>query len=482
MNSVFSLGCEIPGGNVSYIALGSEQSLLDAEIVVFEPNIDLIIRETSTHEQRTRYQGKESLEENQSFKIKSILEHWKRELSDFVAAGGVAFINLCEFREVYIDTGEREYSGTGRNRHTTTLLRLFSNYEFIPSIISTKAAIGTSMTLKYNDSNFEEYWDLFGNESIYKVYLKDENSIVPLVRTTRGERIVGAMFRHKSGGAFVLLPWINFDREEFIDAKKKTHADGRVENIAYWSSTARDWGKKYIETLQSISNSIKAPVQGTVSPEWAQDNAFRNQREVDFRNQLNEINQSIETLREKARELEGHIESSCWPKDLLFGNGHALEQAVIKSMELLGFQAERYQSDQSEFDVVLEYDGQRFIGEVEGRDHKSIGITKMRQLAMNLKEDLRRDDVAVQARGILFGNDHRLIRPSDRPNECFTRKCLDAAKPDGTILIRTCDLFVVANYLSCTEDSRFAAACRDSIIRSNGSEVEFPSIESQERE
>lgn len=482
MNSVFSLGCEIPGGDVSYIALDSEQSLLDAEIVVFEPSIESIIRGYSFIQRLNIYRGKTSLNEDQSFEIRSMVKHWKRELFDFVVAGGIAFINLCELQELYIRTGEKEYSGTGHNRHTTRIVESFCNYEFIPVRIKVKAAIGTSMTVKYSDCCFEEYWEQFGNESTYKVYLEDANSTTPIVYTARGNRIVGSIFRHKSGGAFVLLPWVNFDRKEFIDTEKKAHASGRVETVACWSSTARDWGKKYIETIQSISNSIKAPIQGTVSPEWAQDNAFRNRREFDLKNQLNEINESIETLREKARELEGHIESSCWPKYLLFGNGHALEQAVIKSMKLLGFQAERYQSAQSEFDVVLEYDGQRFIGEVEGRDNKSIGITKMRQLAMNLKEDLQRDDVTVQARGILFGNAHRLTRPSDRPKECFTRKCLDTAELDGTILIRTCDLFVVANYLSCTEDSRFAAACRDSIIRSNGSEVEFPSIESQERE
>lgn len=481
MNSVFSLGCEIPGGNVSYIALDSEQSLLDAEIVVFEPNLDPIIRETPSYARLTTYQGKESLNEDQSFKIKSILEHWKRELSDFVAAGGVAFINLCERRELYIETGEKYYSGTGGNRLTTRVRKLFSNYELNPLENRVIAATGASMKLNQNDSYFAEYWNLFGKESAYKVYLEDGNSIVPIVRTTRGERIVGAMFRHKSGGAFVLLPWIKFRRKEFV-SKKKTHADGRIEYIEYWSSRAKDWGKKYIETLRSISTSIKAPVQGIVAPEWAQDNAFKNQREIDLKNQLNEINHSVEELLEKAQEIEGHIESNCWPRCLLFGNGHALEKAVIRSMELLGFQAEHYQSPQSEFDVVLEYDGQRFIGEVEGRDNKLIDITKMRQLAMNLKEDLRRDDVTVQARGILFGNAYRLIKPSDRPNECFTRKCLNTARVDKTILIRTCDLFIVANYLSCTEDSRFAAACRDSIIRSNGSEVEFPSIESQERE
>ena len=121
MNSVFSLGCEIPGGDVSYIALDSEQSLLDAEIVVFEPSIESIIRGYSFIQRLNIYRGKTSLNEDQSFEIRSMVKHWKRELFDFVVAGGIAFINLCELQELYIRTGEKEYSGTGRNRHTTRI-------------------------------------------------------------------------------------------------------------------------------------------------------------------------------------------------------------------------------------------------------------------------------------------------------------------------------------------------------------------------
>lgn len=481
MNKVFSLGCQIPAGTVSHIELDSDHSLLDADIVVLEPSVETIILGYSLSRQVRRYRGKKSLDENASFEIMSILNHWRGELLGFVRSGGIAFVNLCEIQEVYIDTGEKEYSGTGRNRETTRLVDLISNYQIIPLDIGAKAAIGTSMKLNNSDHLLEEYWGEFSDESAYKVYLEDKGSIAPIVCTARGERTVGAIYRHKNGGAFVFLPWINFRKEEFFATEEKARPRGQVENIVPWSRKAKAWGEKYIKIIQAAANSIKAPIQETATPEWVQDTEFKNHREVDLQSQLVEINQSIETLHDKAHAIQGEIASNSWPKCLLFENGPALEQAVIKSMRLLGFQAEQFASSQSEFDVVLEYGGLRFIGEIEGRDNKSIDIKKMRQLAMNLKEDLQRDGVSVQARGILFGNAHRLNRPSERPNECFTRKCLETAKVDRTILIRTCDLFVVANYLSCTEDSTFANACRDSIIKSNGTQVIFPSLESTKR-
>lgn len=478
MKKIFSLGCEIPGGGVPCISLNSDRSLLDADIVVVEPNIDDTIRTYPVRDLLKTYRGKIWLNEDHSFEIESMVKHWRRELAEFVIAGGVAFINLCEIREFYIDTGEKEHSGTGRNRQTTIKLRLFSNYEFIPLRLEVTAASGTSMVLENSNSNFREYWDDFGNESFYNLYLETDSPIVSIIRTVRGKRVVGGIIRHDSGGAFVFLPWVNFQATRHIVNTENIHDDDENEKTISWTNEAKSWGRKYIESLQSIRSSILVQDRESNAPKWVQDVAFCNQTEVKLRNTLEKFQQRVARLNKECQDIEKDIAACCSLKCLLYEKGRALEQAVIEAMRLLGFQAERYQSPQSEFDVVLEHDGQRFIGEIEGRDNKLIDIAKMRQLAMNLREDLQRDDVTVQARGILFGNAHRLTRPSDRPNECFTRKCLDAAKLDGTILIRTCDLFVVANYLSCTEDSRFAAACRDSIIRSNGSEVEFPSIES----
>lgn len=477
MNQILSLGCEIPGGSVPYLPLDSGRSLLDADIVVLEPNFGPQLSNYLEDLLRT-HRGKRSLSERPSFEIDSISKHWKRELGEFIEAGGIVFVNLSTLHEFYIQTGEIKYSGTGHNRVAQRTYRLFNNYELIPSQIEVTAATGTSMKLDEKSSQFEEYWATFRNESHYKVYLESEGGFNSIVRTHRGNRVVGAVHRHKSSGALVLLPWIEFDRKEFTETEEQASSDGEIEPITVWSSKATNWGNKYVTTIQSLSSSIRGPNQPMTVPQWVQNTAFKNQEEINLRNKLSRAQKLISNLNVLCQEIEGQIVSSCSLKYLLYENGYVLERAVIESMRILGFKAEHFQSAESEFDVVLEYGGERYIGEVEGRDKKLIDIRKMRQLAMNIKEDFGRDEVTVQAKGILFGNAHRLIEPAVRPRDCFTDKCLAAAKQDGTILIKTCDLFIVANYVRCNEDPEFAESCRNTIFTSVGKIVVFPSIPS----
>src|SRR4029079_13473672 len=115
-----------------------------------------------------------------------------------------------------------------------------------------------------------------------------------------------------------------------------------------------------------------------------------------------------------------------------------------------------------------------FIGEAEGKDSKPINIDKLRQLEMNIQEDLARDEVTEPARGALFGNGFRLQPLSERPSEFFTEKCLKAAARAGTALVRTPDLFFAAKYVRESDDTEFARACRRAIFEQAGGVVTFP--------
>ena len=82
--------------------------------------------------------------------------------------------------------------------------------------------------------------------------------------------------------------------------------------------------------------------------------------------------------------------------------------------------------------------------EEKAQHNKPIAIDKMSQLERNLSEDLVCDDVSDYARGVLFGNAFRLQEPSTR-EEFFTEKCISAAKRIKEALVRTPDVFHVAN-------------------------------------
>ena len=460
MSAILTVGCQIPGGLGECVEFNSKTSLLDADFVLFYPNLGAYNYSSED------YQGKPLLSDTSSFWLQEAISHWGRELNDFLAAGKTVFMIMHGREEVYVSTGKKEHSGTGRNRQTTNIVRPLSNYAFLPSTIVIVESKGTSMRLHSHGDLLKEYWQQFGAESEYHVHIEKSNSFRPLVVTRHGSRIVGAIFRTEGGGALVALPWINFYREEFISEK------GKVTRT--WTPKAIGWGKGYLKTLESLDKAIRSQSETTPVPQWARDDKLRTNRETKLSEELAQIQTRIAGLEKKRETVKGKLANAGFLKGLLFEQGHALENAILEAMRLLGFVAKTYRDSDSEFDVVLECSEGRYIGEVEGRDSKPISIDKMRQLEVNIHEDLSRDEVSDPAKGILFGNAYRLSPPSDRPAEHFTAKCMKAAERNGTVLIRTCDLFEVAKALVDKPDAEFAALCRKAILNTVGKEVRFP--------
>lgn len=141
---------------------------------------------------------------------------------------------------------------------------------------------------------------------------------------------------------------------------------------------------------------------------------------------------------------------------------------------MLGFTASSYRDADSEFDVVFTCDEGRLLGEAEGKDNKPINIDKLRQLSMNIHEDLSRDEVSSPAKGVLFGNGYRLSDPKDRELQ-FTDKCLISSKGSSIALVTTSSLYTVSKFLTDQRDDFYARKCRQAILTGIGVVV-FPPL------
>jgi hypothetical protein len=187
---------------------------------------------------------------------------------------------------------------------------------------------------------------------------------------------------------------------------------------------------------------------------------------------LLKLEAQLEGLQREKEELVEQLAQSGRARDLLFEKGKPLESAIVDALTLLGFDAAPYKDGESEFDVVFEAAEGRLIGEAEGKDNKAINVDKLRQLAMNLHEDLLRDAVESPAKGVLFGNGYRLSPVQERQAP-FTEKCISAASSSGTALVATSDLFQVVHYLANHSNDAYAAECRKTIVNGVGVVV-FP--------
>lgn len=455
-NAIFSVGFELPNEEkIEFKSFDSSASLLDADIILFEPRLE--------YDKESFYKGKANLSEYSSSTCIKNVKHWCKELRLAFECGKTIFLFLNSFEEVWYKTGEKSYTGTGKNRSITHHVDLVTNYEMIPlNFKNLESANGRRVKLSKDASILSSYWEIVEKFSNHKVYFEIDD-IRPLLITEAAGKVVGGICRHESGGSIILLPSLDFP-DSFTEQK---------DDREYWTQEAETFSKKFLHYVVEIDKSLRTSVKNTPAPEWVQEERFKLKLEEKYLNDISELERQIEKLNEgiqlKRREMIKLTSLKC----LLYENGKILEDAIIAALQLIGFTAENYNDGKSEFDIVFESEEGRFIGEAEGRDNAPIAITKFRQLESNIHEDFEREEVATHAKGVLFGNPFRLIHPDNR-KEYFTKKAIESAKRTDIALINTHDLFEVAKYLKGYDDRTYAKRIRECIKNACGEIVKFP--------
>jgi hypothetical protein len=448
---LISIGYEIPGFSEDCYAYSSDQSLLDADVVVFEPE---------TYD--TSYGGKVSLSESGSFEIKQEAEHWRRELSTALEDGKTIFLIFRKHQIVSIESGKKEFKGA----RTITYVTDFSNYKFLPALLPLMTAKSGSEIVFTGNPIFAAFAKEFKKALSFECYLNDKVRR-PVFVTKTGAKPIGADFK-VGAGHLILLPVINYDREKFIKGKGKD---------CVWTDEAMAFGHRLVDALLDIDSALRSDSAEFVSPSWVKDAEFTLPKENVLLRAIDDVPTKQQLLQEEEKTLQAKLNSEKRLKNLLFGTGKPLEAAVITALQLLGYAAENYNDGELELDqVIISPEGGRFIGECEGKDNAAVNIDKFRQLADNIQTDLQRDEIETPAIGILFGNGFRLVHPNVR-QEQVTQKCLTNAKR-GTILVRTTDLYQICGYLQENDDETYKRACRDAILDAVGRIVKFPPLPS----
>jgi len=455
---ILTIGLELASADSQHASFQSKTSLLDWDIVLFKPQI------SEFTDYGDHFQGKPNLNESSSFRLKECCEHWRREITQAVETGKTVVVFLPSLEEVYVDTGQRTYSGTGRNQKTTRHVAEYNNYNAIPPVLSPVTATGSAMKLSARGAELiAPYWAEFEGDSKYHVILEDPK--VPACIVTRtGDKAVGALYRSKaSSGTLLLLPDIDFYPDSFVKEKGDKQT---------WTAAAEKFAGRMISTVVALDHALRSTTEITPEPAWAMESKFALGAEGTLRAELLNAERQVEEAQKRKEQLAEQLRSAGAYRGLLFEKGRPLENLIIEALRLLGFKAAPFKESDSEFDVVFESEEGRLIGEAEGKDNKAVNIDKLRQLAMNIHEDLQRENVTVPAKPVLFGNGFRL-QPIDKRPEPFTEKCQTAAATSSTALVFTPDLFWPVQYLLSNSNADYAKACRQALLSSTG-RVVFP--------
>src|SRR6266850_6081312 len=171
---IITVNFEIPRGFGEYLPLESDKSLLDADIIIFEPGIP------SNHGYES-YQGKTCLTESNSFSATEAIKHWRAELVQAVSSGKTVIVYLAKPIDVFVYTGERMHSGTGRNRQTTNYVNPLSSYQAVSVTLDKLVPKGGELIQAAGELKYlSNYWNEFGEFSKYQLYFEGTFSDVLL--------------------------------------------------------------------------------------------------------------------------------------------------------------------------------------------------------------------------------------------------------------------------------------------------------------
>ena len=184
----------------------------------------------------------------------------------------------------------------------------------------------------------------------------------------------------------MLLPSIYYDEEEFITTNKKG------EEI--WTKDALNFGEALVDFLKNIKERLISEDNITPSPEWVNDINYQTNTEKETISEIEKNNKKVERLQSNNKKLQDIIKKEAILKGLLYETGTPLENSVIEGLKVLGYSAENYNDGNLELDqVITSPEGERLIGECEGKDNKTINVTKFRQLNDSLAADFERNEV-----------------------------------------------------------------------------------------
>jgi hypothetical protein len=461
---IVTVNFEVPGGLVECLSFTSDRSLLDADIIVFKPSLPNFLS-------FDQFQGKKLLNESNSFFTVEAIKHWRAELHQAVQSGKTVIVYLVKPEQVFVYTGKKKYSGTGRNRQTTNIVDLLSSYDALPISLENLVPKGGECILPASDLKYiTTYWSKSGNLTKYEIYFEGNFTDV-LLKTRTGDKIVGASIRNKNGGTLLLLPPLDLDEIKLIRYNK--------DKESVWTKEAFRIGHQLLEGIINIDKALKSDRDITPPPVWTKASEWRLPNESKIESDITAVTDEIKKLRDKKTELLTQLSAESSLRRLLYEKGSELESAVLECLRLMGFDAQPFKDPDSEFDAVFICAEGRFLGEVEGKDNRAINIDKLDQLERNLQEDFAKENVSEYAKGVLFGNAYRLLPPNER-SVFFTEKCIKGAERLKVALVRTPDMFSIARYLKETQDTNYAKQCRQAILVTKGRVVQFPRLPIEE--
>ncbi|MBZ9622920.1 hypothetical protein G9F71_008640 [Clostridium sp. FP2] len=391
----------------------SSKSFLDYDIILI--NFDSILNEYKTTSSKT-YRGKKCLNDDDSVKIKEDIKRRKVEILELLKMGRNVIVYLPEPQICFADTGNREYSGTGRNRQTTRIIDAVDLLSVLPIKVNAIEAQGESIDFK-GDAQFAEFWKQNKKHLCYNAYFNEPIG-KPIFYIKGTNKVVGSYLKVENGN-LIFIPSYYDDKE-----------DEKTEKI-------------FFQSLFKLVEELKKETGDFELPSWSKDYMLPEELTIinninKFKNDINKIETKISKQKEIIAALEEH-------KVLFTGTGRALEVATANIFQELGFEVTEGLPGRD--DLILKYNSKVAVVEVKGVT-KSAAEKHAAQLEKWVSEYYA--NFEIRPKGILIVNTFKDVQLKDRTEDDFPSQMIGYCKNREHCLITgmqlLCIYFMLKSY------------------------------------
>ncbi len=323
--------------NIDLISFYSYDSLLDYEIVIID--MGNIAFEYSSNED---YLGKRLLTENSSFEFLADFKRIKSEISSLLSLGKTVYVLLPVEPLLYVYTGKKQYSGTGRNRQATDFVNKFDLLTLLPLKLDVTTGFGSKVSYS-KETPYKKLFEIKSMDYFYTTYFDSENTGTPLAYIKNTEKVISKAFPIDDGH-LIIFPSI-LDEADYNTEKE-----------------FRTVVNSFLHTIDDLNEEIKSSIEDYSLPKWADKYNVLDEKEK--KESINDLEKKIEELRTKQKETEETLLEIQKYKLAFTATGKELETIIYKILKELGFKSLPVEHNRA--DGIFEYNGIKIVTEIKG--------------------------------------------------------------------------------------------------------------------
>lgn len=383
-------------------------SLLDYDAVVID--VGYLAKSYSSIE---TYQNKDLLVDYSSHQIEEDFSVIKEQIIELMQQGRTLFLLMGKNENCYIYTGEKQYSGTGKNARQTNIVREFDMYSFLPIKIKATHVSGHEISICCS-SPYRDFLKQTANCSQYASYFSIKEKSISLAQIRGTDKVVAAVVPYENG-KIICLP-----QPYYKDDYTK---------VEYWRTN----GKLYLDSLFELDKRLNITDEEFALPTWANNVLILDEKErIDRQVQIEE---KIDELKAELAEQKCCVEEIQKYKLLLTASGNLLEEITKRVLSELGFSI--LDAEKGRSDIIAKYGDVGIVAEIKGVS-KSAAEKHAAQLEKWVSQYIEENDVSPKPWLIVNGFCDTPI--GERTEDVFPHQMLKYCEARGHALITTTQL------------------------------------------